>query len=156
MAVVFFAETRRNFEQLVEMIVDTGLNMILQEFVKTSFGRDIRVIVIGGRVVVSMERQAINGDFRTNVTSGGEGKPINIDNEMEFLSLEAIRLMELDIGGVDLLFDNNGYKNCEINSASGFKGIEKYTDSKVAEEIVKYAKYKIGCWNRNDSGNTSE
>ncbi|MBB16398.1 hypothetical protein CMK22_14080 [Candidatus Poribacteria bacterium] len=75
---------------------------------------------------------------------------------MEFLSLEAIRLMGLDIGGVDLLFNNNGYKNCEINSASGFKGIEKYTDSKVAEEIVKYAKYKIGCWHRNDSGNTSE
>ena len=76
MAVVFIAETRRNFEQLVEMIdlVDTGLNIILQEFVKTSFGRDIRVIVIGGRVVVSMERQAINGDFRTNVTRGGEGK----------------------------------------------------------------------------------
>ncbi len=55
MAVFFFAETRRNFEQLVEMIVDTGLNMILQEFVKTSFGRNIRVIVIGGRVVVSMK-----------------------------------------------------------------------------------------------------
>ena len=29
---------------------------------------------------------------------------------MEFLSLEAIRLMGLDIGGVDLLFNNNGYK----------------------------------------------
>ena len=57
MAVVFFAETRRNFEQLVEKIdlVDIGLNMILQEFVKTSLGRNIRVIVIGGRVVVSMK-----------------------------------------------------------------------------------------------------
>ena len=53
----FFAETRRNFEQLVEKIdlVDIGLNMILQEFVKTSFGRNIRIIVIGGRVVVSMK-----------------------------------------------------------------------------------------------------
>ena len=75
---------------------------------------------------------------------------------MEFLSLEAIRLMGLDIGGVDLLFDNNGYKICEINSTLDFKGIEKNTDSKVAEEIVKYIKYKIGCWKRNAPGNTSE
>jgi len=103
-----------------------------------------------------MERQAINGDFRANVAKGDEGKPITIDNEMEFLSLKAIRLMELDISGVDLLFDDNGYKICEINSTLGFKGIEKYTDSKVAEEIVKYIKDKIGYWNRNDPGNTSE
>ena len=72
-----------------------------------------------------MERQAINGDFRANVTIHDEGKPITIDNKMEFLSLEAIRLMELDIGGVDLFFDNNGYKICEINSAPSFKGIDR-------------------------------
>ena len=119
-------------------------NIILQEFVSDSHGKDIRVVVVGGRVIGAMKRESKDGDFRANITRGGGAKPVEVDEQMEYLALESTKLLNLDIGGVDLLYDNGGYKICEVNSSPGFYGMEKYTDIKVSEEIVSYVKYKIG------------
>ena len=78
------------------------------------------------------------------ITRGGGAEPIEIDEQMEYLALESTKLLGLDIGGVDLLYDNGGYKICEVNSSPGFSGMEKYTDIQVAEQIVSYVKHKIG------------
>jgi len=53
-------------------------------------------------------------------------------------------LLNLDIAGVDLLFDNDSYVICEVNSAPGFKGMEKYTKINVAEQMVDFIKKKVG------------
>jgi gamma-F420-2:alpha-L-glutamate ligase len=90
-----------------------------------------------------MKRESVDGDFRANITRGGEAKLIDIDEQMEYLSLESTKLLGLDISGVDLLFDGNSYKICEVNSAPGFQGMEKYTTIKVAEQIVSYVKHKL-------------
>jgi gamma-F420-2:alpha-L-glutamate ligase len=91
-----------------------------------------------------MKRESVDGDFRANITRGGEAKPVELDEQMEYLALESTRLLNLDIGGVDLLYDKDGYKICEVNSSPGFLGMEKYTDIRVAEQIVMYVKNKIG------------
>ena len=62
---------------------------------------------------------------------------------MEYLALESTKLLGLDIGGVDLLYDGDGYKICEVNSSPGFNGMEKYTEIRVAEQIVTYVKNKL-------------
>ena len=72
-----------------------------------------------------MKRESVDGDFRANITRGGEGQPIDIDEQMEYLALESTKLLGLDISGVDLLFDGTSYKICEVNSAPGFQGMEK-------------------------------
>ena len=100
--------------------------------------------MVGGKVIGAMKRESQDGDFRANITRGGEAQPVDVDEEMEFLSLESTKLLGLDIGGVDLLYDNGGYKICEVNSSTGFSGMEKYTDIQVAEQIVSYVKHKIG------------
>jgi len=142
---VFLAENKRNFTQLMEMMeqVNDRFNFILQEFVKDSHGKDLRVIVVGGRVVGAMKRESQDGDFRANITRGGEGTPVEVDEQMEYLALEATKILGLDIGGVDLLYDNGGYKICEVNSSPGFLGMEKYTDITVAKQIVTYVKNKL-------------
>jgi len=143
---VYLAENKRNFTQLVEMMeqLNERFNIILQEFVEDSHGRDLRVIVVGGKVIGCMMRQSVDGDFRANITRGGEAVPIELDEQMEYLALESTKLLGLDIGGVDLLFDNGGYKICEINSSPGFLGMEKYANVNVTEQIVAYVKNKIG------------
>ena len=143
---VYLADNKRNFEQLVEMMeqFNDRFNIILQEFVKDSAGKDLRIIVVGGKVIGAMNRESKDGDFRANVTRGGGAKPVELDEQMEYLALESTKLLGLDIGGVDLLYDNGGYKMCEVNSSPGFFGMEKYTDIKVAEQIVMYVKNKIG------------
>jgi gamma-F420-2:alpha-L-glutamate ligase len=143
---VYLAENKKNFSQLMDMMeqINDRFNIILQEFVSDSYGKDVRIIVVGGKVIGAMKRESIDGDFRANITRGGEAKPVDIDEQMEYLALESTKLLGLDIGGVDLLYDNGGYKICEVNSSPGFFGMEKYTEIKVSEEIVSYVKYKMG------------
>ena len=143
---VYLAENKKNFSQLMDMMeqINDRFNIILQEFVSDSYGKDVRIIVVGGKVIGAMKRESIDGEFRANITRGGEAKPVDIDEQMEYLALESTKLLGLDIGGVDLLYDNGGYKICEVNSSPGFFGMEKYTEIKVSEEIVSYVKYKMG------------
>ena len=91
----------------------------------------------------AMKRESNDGDFRANVTRGGGAKPVELDEQMEYLALESTKILGLDIGGVDLLYDGDGYKICEVNSSPGFNGMEKYTEIRVAEQIVTYVKNKL-------------
>ena len=53
------------------------------------------------------------------------------------------KVLNLDIAGIDLLFDKDGYKICEANSNPGFSGFEKFCGIDVADRITEYVKYKI-------------
>jgi gamma-F420-2:alpha-L-glutamate ligase len=143
---VFLAENKKQLEQLLKMaeITKKSYNIIVQEFIKDSWGKDIRVFVLNGKVVGCMMRQSTDGDFRANISRGGEGIPYQITEEIEWLGGESARLLDLDIAGVDLLFDNGSYRICEVNSSPGFEGMDKYTNTNIAEQIVNYVKHKIG------------
>ena len=143
---VFLAETKRQFKDLIKLaeITKKSYNIIVQEFIKESFGKDIRVFVLNNKVVGCMMRQSTNDDFRANITRGGEGIPYQIDDDIEWLGGESARLLGLDIAGVDLLFDDSGYKICEVNSSPGFEGMEKFTKTNIAEKIVNYVRLRLG------------
>ena len=143
---VFLAEDKKQFRQLLKMaeITKKSYNIIVREFVNDSWGKDLRVFVLNGKVIGCMMRQATDDDFRANITRGGEGIPYQITDEIEWLGGESARLLGLDIAGVDLLFDNGGFKICEVNSSPGFEGMDKFTKTNIAEDIVTYVKHKIG------------
>jgi|TARA_B100001971_G_scaffold5191_1_gene4269 gamma-F420-2:alpha-L-glutamate ligase len=143
---VFLAETKRQFKDLIKLaeITSKSYNIIVQEFIKESFGRDIRAFVLNGKVIGCMMRQATDDDFRANITRGGEGIPYQIDEEIEWLGGECARLLGLDIAGVDLLFHNGGYVICEVNSSPGFEGMDSYTKTNIAEQIVHYIRLRLG------------
>ena len=143
---VFLVEDRKQLRQLLKMaeITKPSYNIIIQEFIEDSYGKDLRVFVLNGKVVGCMMRQSTDDDFRANITRGGEGIPYQITEEIEFLGGESARLLGLDIAGVDLLFSNGGYKICEVNSSPGFEGMDKFTHTNIAEDIVNFVKYKLG------------
>ena len=145
---VFLAETKKQFKQLLTMaeLTKKSYNIIIQEFVKDTWGKDLRVLVVNNKVVGCMMRQATDDDFRANISRGGEGIPYEVNEQIEWLSTEASKSLGLDIAGVDLLFDNGGYKICEINSNPGFEGMEIFTKKNIAEEIVQFIKMKIGAF----------
>ncbi len=152
---VFLCENRTQLKQLLKMaeITKPSYNIIIQEFIKDSYGKDLRVLVVNSKVVGCMMRQSIDNDFRANITRGGEGIPYQIDADIEWLGGESARLLNLDIAGVDLLFDGDGYSICEVNSSPGFEGMDKFTKTNVAEQIVTYVKHKIG-YNENIPSNS--
>ena len=143
---VFLAETKKQFRQLLTMaeLTKPSYNIIIQEFIKDTWGKDLRVLVVNNKVIGCMMRRATDDDFRANITRGGEGFPYEVNEQIEWLSSESSKALNLDIAGVDLLFDNGGYKICEVNSNPGFEGMETYTKKNIAGEIVSFIKLKLG------------
>ena len=143
---VFLTETKKQLTQLLTMaeLTKKSYNIIIQEFIKDTWGKDLRVLVVNGKVIGCMMRQSQDEDFRANISRGGEGFPYEVNEQIEWLSTESSKALDLDIAGVDLLFDNGGFKICEVNSNPGFEGMEQYTKKNIAEEIVQFIKMKIG------------
>jgi len=142
---VYLCERKRDYKKLMEFIDNLGnkKTMIVQEYLGDAPGVDLRVLVIGGKVVGAMKRTAPEGDFRANITNGGTGSKFDVTEEIEYLARETARALNLDIAGVDLLFDKRGFRVCEANSNPGFSGFEKYCEVDVADIITEYVKFRI-------------
>jgi RimK family alpha-L-glutamate ligase len=142
---VYLCERKRDYKKLMEFIDNLGnrKTMIVQEYLGERVGEDLRVLVIGGKVVGAMKRTAPEGDFRANITGGGTGSFFEVSDEIDYLARETARSLNLDIAGVDLLFDSRGFRVCEANSNPGFYGFEKYCKVDVADLITDYVRFKI-------------
>ncbi len=110
---------------------------ILQEFVKSSAGKDKRLYVVGGHVVAAMRRFS-QGDFRANIGAGGHGEAYAPTEEEISLAVSACRVLGLDFAGVDLLDGPNGPLICEVNASAHMAALEQCTGIDVAGEIVQY------------------
>lgn len=117
--------------------------LIVQEFIKESHGRDVRVFTVGDEIIAGIQRVASPGNFRANFSLGGTVTPIEITSEIRELTSCVTKLFGLDISGIDLLYTKHGYTICEANSSPGFKGLESCCDVDVADAIFNYIKSKL-------------
>ena len=127
---VLLCESRTDLEErlsLMDLSGPTRPFVVLQEFVRGSRGRDVRVIVVGGKVIGGMLRTAQGTEFRSNVSAGASVSAYRLTPEIETLAVESAEAIGLEVAGVDILFDGEGYRVCEVNSAPGFQGFEKAT-----------------------------
>ncbi len=98
-----------------------GCTPVLQEFIASSRGRDIRVWVTGGEVAGHVLRYN-DRSFKSNFAAGGSFRQIPLPPEAASTALAAARAAGLFFAGVDLLFDGyGGFKVCEINGNAGFR-----------------------------------
>ena len=137
---VFLLESRGAFQDLMDLVGETNpnLQLIFQKFVSVSKGRDLRLFVVDGEVVAAMERRAQDGGFKANYSSGASVHAYEADKEAIDIALKTVEALKIDIGGVDLLFkENGGYTICEANTFPGFKGLEKASGENVAGRILK-------------------
>ena len=142
---VHLCQTKKDFVSLMSLLSSISLKktMIIQEFVDAQPGTDLRVWVIGGKTIVAMKRTGTEGDFRANISQGGTAELFEITDEVDYLARETARVLGLQIAGVDLLFDKDGYKICEANSSPGFEGMDQYCGQDMAQRIVDFIKLKI-------------
>jgi ribosomal protein S6--L-glutamate ligase len=136
---VILAETEQAARTIIETFASLGLIILVQEFIEESEGRDIRALVVGGRVVTAMRRQARLGEFRSNVHRGATGVAVELSEEYQQAALRATEVMGLQVAGVDLLESGAGPKVIEINSSPGFEGLERCSGADIAGSIVDYA-----------------
>ena len=133
------AETPQAVSSLLETLWAMGQDIILQEYIAESKGRDFRAIVVGGKVVAAMRRQAKAGEFRSNLHRGGLGVRVNMDKRYTQAAVAAAKVMGLEVAGVDMLEGKDGPKILEINSSPGLEGIERTSGVDVAGAIIAHA-----------------
>ncbi len=129
-----------NYEELICKVKSLdGRMLIFQEFISESYGRDIRIQVVGGKVTGAMYRYSDGSDFRANVTNGAAMKPYEPSDEQKELAIKASRVLGLDFCGVDILF-GIGDKPvlCEVNSNAHFVNLDSCTGGDTAKEIIEY------------------
>ncbi|MCI0574405.1 MAG: RimK family alpha-L-glutamate ligase [Myxococcaceae bacterium] len=136
---VMLATTLDEVQSILSTFTGLGEEIVLQEFVAESRGRDIRALVVGGQVVGAMRRQARRGEFRSNIHRGGEGKPVELPPVWEQVAVRAASIIGLEVAGVDLLEGRDGPKVMELNSSPGFEGLEAATGVDIAGAIADHA-----------------
>lgn len=143
---VFLLEDRKALNNLMALIgeANPNLQLIFQEFIASSRGRDLRVFVVDGQVIACMERTAKEGDFKANFSAGGSVKAFPLDPEIEELAVKTAKVLNIQIAGVDLLFTNDAhYTICEANTFPGFKGLEMACKVNVPELIFKAMRQRL-------------
>lgn len=136
---VMLATSMAEVRTIVEAFWGLDQEILIQEFVRESKGKDVRALVVGDQVVGAMRRTARKGEFRSNIHRGGEGKLIELPAEYRRVALEAVRTIGLDLAGVDMLEGKDGPKVMELNSSPGFEGLERATGKDIAGAIIQHA-----------------
>ena len=117
---------------------------IFQEYIETTRGRDIRILVLDNEVIGSVVRHAADpNEFRANISKGGYAEAFDAPEKLKATAIEVAKLFDFDFTGVDFLFTNDGYTVCELNSIPAFKALNVVKGVRFSNCFYKYIlKYK--------------
>ena len=132
---VYLAHDRAQLREIAASL--QGKPHLFQKFIAESAGRDLRVIVIGGRAVGAMRRNS-QGDFCSKAELGGRGEAAAPDPAVTAICERAASALGLDYCGVDLLLSADGPLVCEVNSNAFFGTFERVTDINVARAYAEH------------------
>ena len=135
---VVLAETGSAAESVVEAFREMDAYFLVQQFIREARGSDIRAFVIGDQVVAAMQRNAKDGEFRSNLHRGGTAERVDLTEEERRTAVQASEALGLNVAGVDILRSNKGPLVMEVNSSPGLEGIENTTGVDVAGLMVEY------------------
>jgi ribosomal protein S6--L-glutamate ligase len=136
---VMIASTMGEVKGMLDTLWTLGQEILLQELISESLGKDVRALVIGDQVAAAMRRTARTGEFRSNLHRGGEGVAIDLAPEYQEAAVKATRVIGLEVAGVDMLESHGGPKIMEVNSSPGFEGLEAATGLDIAALYVGHA-----------------
>ncbi len=122
-------------ENVLSSLSESDQIFYLQEFIE-HFNRDIRVLVIGGKVIAGMYR--VSDNWKTNIHAGARMEPIELNDELKNLAIKSAKITKTEIAGVDIIESDNRYYVLEVNSIPGFTALQKVTDVNLPNEIISY------------------
>lgn len=134
---VVLAETKKAAESVINAFKSLNANILVQEFIKEANGKDLRLFVIDGKVVASIQREALPGEFRANIHLGGTAAVVKPTAEEKKIAIRAAKAMDLKVAGVDIIRSSKGPLLLEVNSSPGLEGIEGATNKDIAGEMIR-------------------
>ncbi len=118
---VELVSTEEQLHEVLERIKTSEARFLVQKYVATSKGRDVRVLTIGYEAVFAAQRKAADPEeFRSNLHMGGTAEEYPLSDEMKAICNKAAKAIGLRMAGIDLLFGEDGFVIGEVNSTPGF------------------------------------
>ena len=121
----------------LESLFSDARPRIVQRYVECG-SSDLRLEVVGGRVVASVSRKGAEGDFRANTTIGGKmsiHEPTDEETELAIMASEAVGA---DFCGVDILYMDGEPVVCEVNSNAHMRNLLNCTGIDVSDMILEH------------------
>lgn len=147
---VILAETFPAAKAVIEAFRNLDANILVQQFIREASGSDLRCLVVAGKVVAAMRRQASFGEFRSNLHRGATATEIKLTPDERSTAVRAAKTLGLNVAGVDLIRSNHGPLVLEVNSSPGLEGIEKATGADVAAKIIEFLEREVALGKRRD------
>ncbi len=134
---VFLASSQAALSDLTPHL-DAEVPFLVQDYVATSHGRDLRVFVVDGRAVNALRRTSRDGSLTANVHQGGDAVPcFGAYPRAEALAVQAADAAGLTVAGVDLLFDGDTFTLCEVNSNTAWLADDTTVPNAIADCIAR-------------------
>ena len=141
---VLYIESERALTSIVQLMykTDSNADLLIQEYIKTDF--DVRAIVLDGQVIATMQREVVEGDFRSNFSQGSKVKSYKL-TELEVAQvLLAAKALGGILSAVDFIASKKPKKNppyiLEVNSSPGTEGIEEANNKNIVKGILEHFK----------------
>ncbi|WP_431126799.1 RimK family alpha-L-glutamate ligase [Flagellimonas flava] len=135
---VILAESKKSAKSIIDTLYKMDTSILLQRYISEANGEDIRIIVVGNKVVASMKRTSDLDDFRSNVHRGADTTAIKPTAKEQYIALNATKYLGLGVAGVDLMRSKKGPVLIEVNASPGLQGIEAATGVNVAKHIIQF------------------
>ncbi len=132
-------ETRQALESALEAILRLGQNTVVQEYLRDARGRDLRVVVVGGRVLAALRRRPRVGRLARTLRQGARFEATDLKPAWARTAVEAARVVGLEVCAVDMLDVKGGPRVFEVNSSPGIREAEEVCGVDVAGAIVERA-----------------
>lgn len=140
---VILAETKKSAKSIIDTFYKMDTSILIQKYVEESNGEDIRIFVVGNKVIASMKRTSAVGEFRSNVHRGGYTETVEPTAKEKYIALSATKHLGLGVAGVDIIRSKKGPLLIEVNASPGLQGIEAATGINIAKEIILFVEKNV-------------
>lgn len=140
---VVLAESKVAAGSVIEAFQGLDQNILIQKYIREAKGSDIRALVVGKKVVAAMRRQAVAGEFRSNIHRGGKATRVRLPAEYRKTALAAARVLGLRLAGIDMIESDEGPMVLEVNSSPGLEGIEKTAGVDIAASVIEQIEHDV-------------
>lgn len=138
---IYLAQTKEEAKALLNRVGNK--RVLFQPYLSYRRGSDLRLYVVGDKVIGAMEREN-SSDFRSNIENGGRAKKAIPSEKACKIAINASKALGCDFSGVDLLYvGEDDYLVCEVNSCPHFLGLLKYVEANFADEVARFIADKM-------------
>ena len=140
---VILAESKKSAKSIIDTFYKMDTSILIQKYIEESNGEDIRIFVVGDKVIASMKRTSAVDEFRSNVHQGGFTEAIEPTVKEQYIELSATKHLGLGVAGVDIIRSKKGPLLIEVNASPGLQGIEAATGVNIAKEIILFVEKNV-------------